>query len=191
VRGFRGDIAATTGTTTDLGAWQVGSAPLRVRAVTRDGPPTIGARVLLGGGGRAAEGAPLQTLRDGVIEVADLAFGRYELTVWGESIAPTHLPIVHEGAHEPVTIVTTTATRTELRLAGWPDGASVGHLVLRRDGAPFRREVLVQPRSALVLGLPPGSYRADVTTMDAVRRGAAEFVVGATAGPPIEILLRP
>ena len=114
--------------------------------------------------------------------------GRYELLVWGKDIAPEFVPIVAAG--EPLNVSCTArraiSTTFHVRGAG-ADRRSRVDVKFLKGGVELLTERVREPEN-YTRGFLPGSYRIECTTTEGLR-GAADFTVGAVAGPAIEIAL--
>ena len=117
--------------------------------------------------------------------VQDLPAGRFELLVWGADIAPLFHPIVVAGAPVQVSLAPQRAVATTFRIVGLPANQVMTTMTFRQQGVELLSQVL-RESVAPVRGFLPGSYRVEVETPDGWR-GAAEFTVGNTPGPEVEV----
>lgn len=111
--------------------------------------------------------------------------GRFEMLVWGADIAPLFVPIVVAGEPVQVSVAPQRAVPTTFRIVGLTAGRGATTVTFRQQGVELLSELLreaVEP----VRGLLPGSYRIEVETKDG-QRGAADFTVGSSPGPVVEV----
>lgn len=174
----------------DLGTIEVGTSTLRVRVARADGVAVVAPRLLLGLGKVEASMSRGAVQADGVIEAKELPPGTYEGFVWGENIAPVAVPIeVRAGVVCELPVVASAAIATTFRFVGLPAGITFGQTTVSLAGVVLVRELIHEPDARCVRGLLPGSYRIEFETpmVASPVRGAAEFTVGNTPGPVVEV----
>lgn len=174
-------------------AWDLGTITLqrggtaRVRLV---GEPIDDARFLI------VDAARKQTF--GVVTTTDgkrsevLAAGDYALLVLGPTVAAMAVPFTIRVGEEVVVDAPIEPAHPQAFRCEVPAGAATDTVkVLLFRGEAFVGRTWVDGKSAEpsgTIGLAPGTYRA-VAEFGALR-GSATFMVGATSGPPVTIVLR-
>jgi RNA polymerase sigma-70 factor (ECF subfamily) len=113
--------------------------------------------------------------------------GRFELLVWGADIAPLFVPLVVAGKPVQLSVAPERAVPTTFRFVGLSSGQGGTTMVFRQQGVELLSELLREAGEP-VRGFLPGSYRVEVETRGG-QRGAADFIVGTSPGPVVEVQL--